>query len=47
MLLITFKTNPFRGVEAEELRQTQTVGTSIVIGSFFRFCVQLRQSDFR
>ena len=30
--------------EAEELNQSQTVETGIVIGLSFRFCFQLRQS---
>ena len=32
--------------EAEELNQSQSVGTCIVIGLSFRFCFRLRQSGF-
>ena len=32
--------------EAEELNQSQSVGTCVLIGSSFRFCFRLRQSDF-
>ena len=32
--------------EAEELNQSQSVGTSIVIGLSFRFCFRLRQSGY-
>ena len=42
---VTFKTDPFWRAKAEGLNQTQSVGTSIVIGSFLRFCIQLRQCD--
>ena len=33
-------------VEAEELNQSQSVETCIVIGLSFRFCFRLRQSGF-
>ena len=42
---VTFKTNPFWRAKAEDLNQTQSVGTRIVIGSFLRFCIQLPQCD--
>ena len=32
--------------EVEELNQSQSVGTCIVIGLSFRFCFRLRQSGF-
>ena len=32
--------------EAEELNQSQRVGTCILIGLFFRFCFRLQQSGF-
>ena len=32
--------------EAEEVNQSQSVGTCIVIGLSFRFCFRLRQSGF-
>ena len=42
---VTFKTNLFWRAKAEDVNQSQSVGTNIVIGSFLRFCIQLRQCD--